>query len=323
MTWLWILLGVIVVLVVALFGAAWYFFKLSIVRAEKERPEEDYYEGDDSIWKPFRESMTKAQQWLREHTEEHVSITSFDGLKLSALYVPADVEKPKGTCVVFHGYRSLATVDFAPEVEFLHGLGYRLIVPYQRSHGESEGKYITYGVKERFDCRDWARYTAKRWEGEDIFLMGISMGSATVLMSAGTDLPGEVRGIVGDCGFTSPWDIMAHVSKRDYKLPSFPLLNAVDLLARIKAGYSLKGADTREILAKTNIPVLFIHGGADDFVPLSMTEENYRAYGTVSGSKEKSLYIVPGAGHAQSFAADPEGCEEKIAAFFEKYGRPA
>lgn len=319
--WIWILLIALLVLVLALAGAARYFFKLSMVRAERERSEEEYFEGNSSIWRPFRDPMTRAQEWLREHTEKHVSITSFDGLKLSALYVPAETEKPKGTLIVFHGYRSLATVDFAPEVEFLHGLGYRLLVPYQRSHGESEGKYITYGIKERFDARDWARYAESRFPGEDIFLMGISMGSATVLMSAGTGLPETVRGIVGDCGFTTPWNIMAHVAKRDYHLPAFPLVNLVDLLARRFADCSLKEADTREALAKTEIPVLFLHGQADDFVPLSMTRENYTAYGSVSGSRKKEIYTVPGAGHAQSYAVDPEGCQEKIQIFFEKYGK--
>ncbi len=318
MTWLWILLGVLAVLLIVLFGAAWYFFKLSIVRAEKEKTEADFYEGSDSIWKPFRESMEKSQEWLKENTAEHAHIPSFDGLKLSALYVPAETEKPKGTCIVFHGYRSLATVDFAPEVEFLHNLGYRLLVPYQRSHGESEGKYITYGVNERFDCRDWAKYIEDRFPGEDIFLMGISMGSATVMMASDLDLPETVRGIVADCGFTTPWEIMAHVAKKDYRLPAFPLLNLVDLLSRWKAGYSLKGADSRKALAKTRIPLLFIHGEQDDFVPLSMTRENFAACGS-----EKELYLVEKAGHAQSFVIDPEGCKEKIESFLAKHGRRA
>lgn len=316
--WIWILLTVLIVLVLALAGAAWYFFKFSMGRAEKERSEEEAVE-DGTVWHPFQTAMAWGQQWLGGHTEAHVTIRSFDGLKLSALYVPAGTEKPKGTLIVFHGYHSLATVDFAPEVEFLHSLGYRLLVPYQRSHGESEGKYITYGIKERFDARDWARYAESRFPGEDIFLMGISMGSTTVLMSAGTGLPETVRGIVGDCGFTTPWEIMAHVARRDYHLPAFPLLSSVDLLARRFAGCSLKEADTRKILAETKLPVLFLHGEADDFVPLSMTLENYRAYGSVSGSREKALYTVPGAGHAQSYVTDPRGCQEAIRAFFEKY----
>ncbi len=314
MTWLWILLGVLVLLLLVLMGAAWYFFKLSIVRAEKERPEADYYEGGDSIWKPFRSEMEQAQAWMRAHTEEHVSIMSYDGLKLSALYIPAETESPKGTCIVFHGYRSLATVDFALEAEFLHNLGYRLLVPYQRSHGEGEGKYITYGVKERFDCQGWAEYTAKRFPGEDIFLMGISMGSATVMMASDLELPETVRGIVADCGFTTPWEIMAHVAKKDYHLPAFPLLNLVDLLARHIAGYSLKEADARKALTATKLPVLFIHGEQDDFVPLSMTRENYAACGS-----SKDLYLVPKAGHAQSFGVDPAGCGEKIAGFMAQW----
>lgn len=312
--WIWILLAVVILLTLALFGAAWYFFRFSIVRNVPEREEEDYYHGDDTIWGPFQESMRKSQAWMREHCEEHVKIPSYDGLTLSALYIPAEVEKPRGTCIVFHGYRSLATVDFAPEVEFLHGLGYRLLVPYQRSHGESEGKYITYGVNERYDCRDWARYAANRFPGEDIFLMGISMGSATVMMSSDLELPGTVRGIVADCGFTTPWEIMAHVAKHDHHLPAFPLLNLVNLYANLAAKVDLKGADARKSLANTKLPVLFIHGDKDDFVPLSMTRENFAAC-----ASEKELYIVKGAGHAQSYVMDKAGCEEKIAAFLEKH----
>lgn len=312
--WVWIIVGIIVLLVLALFGAAWYFFKFSIVRNVPERDEESYYHGDDSIWSPFQESMREAQKWMRANCEEHVKIKSFDGLMLSALYISAEVEQPKGTMIVFHGYRSLATVDFAPEVQFLHGLGYRLIVPYQRSHGESGGKYITYGVNERYDCRDWAQYVNDRFPGEDIFLSGISMGSATVMMASNLDLPQTVRGIIADCGFTSPWEIMAHVAKRDHNLPSFPILNLVNLYANLFAKVDLKAGDARKALAQTKLPVLFIHGDQDDFVPMYMTDENFKAC-----ASEKELYIVKGAGHAQSFAADPEGCEEKMQAFLAKH----
>lgn len=131
--------------------------------------------------------MKAAQEYIRAHTREKVKLTSFDGLELAALYLP--VERPRGTVIAFHGYRSLATIDFALEVEFLHRLGYDVLLPYQRSHGESQGKYITYGVKERFDCQRWARYAARRWGDRPLFLMGISMGAATVLMASGLELP--------------------------------------------------------------------------------------------------------------------------------------
>ena len=316
MMWGWIVLGVLLFLLLLVFGAAGYFFRFAILRREKERTDEEY-EEKDSIWYPFRERMREAQAWVREHTAEHPSITSFDGLRLSALYIPAETETPRGTMILMHGYRSLATVDFALEAQFFHSLGYRLLLPYQRSHGESEGKYITYGVEERFDCRDWARYARQRFGGEeDLFLGGISMGSATVLMALGLDLPENVRGVLADCGFTTPWDIMKHVSQRDFKLPSFPLLNALDLLARCIAGFGLKEADTREALGRDRIPVLFFHGEQDDFVPLRMTRENVQAC-----AAEKDLHLVAGAGHAQSFAVDTPGCEEKIRAFVERWGR--
>lgn len=314
MTAVWVLLGVLAALLAALLGAAAFFFKFSICRYKRERADEQY-EEQDSIWNPFAPRMKEAQAFIRAHTAEHVRLTSFDGLALSALYLPAQGES-RGTVVAFHGYRSLATIDFALEAEFFHGLGYDVLLPYQRSHGESQGKYITYGVKERFDCRDWARYAAQRF-GEDkpLFLMGISMGAATVLMASGLELPGNTRGIVADCGFTTPWDIMAHVARRDYRLPPFPLLYLLDGLARLRAGFRLKGADTRKALERNRIPVLFLHGEEDGFVPLSMTEENFAAC-----RAEKRLYTVPGAGHAQSFGVDPEGCKRVLREFLERCG---
>ena len=313
MVWLWIALAAVLAAALLLLGAAVFFFKFSIRRYRKERADEQYEEAD-SIWNPFAPRMKEAQAYIRAHTREKVKLTSFDGLELAALYLP--VERPRGTVIAFHGYRSLATIDFALEVEFFHRLGYDVLLPYQRSHGESQGKYITYGVKERFDCQSWARYAARRF-GEDkpLFLMGISMGAATVLMASGLELPGNTRGIVADCGFTTPWDIMAHVARRDYRLPPFPLLYLLDGLARLRAGFRLKGADTRKALERNRLPVLFLHGEADGFVPLSMTEENFAAC-----RAEKRLYTVPGAGHAQSFGVDPEGCKRVLREFLERCG---
>lgn len=315
--WLWIMLGVLLLLALALFGAAGYFFNYSIIRSDTERTDREY-EDEESTWNPFEKRMAQAQKWMTENTEEHVSITSFDGFKLSAIYIPAPMKSSRGIMILFHGYRSLATIDFALEAEFLNGLGYGLIIPYQRSHGESEGRFITYGVRERFDCRDWIAYANQRFGREsNIFLGGISMGAATVLMATGLELPENVRGVMADCGFTSPWDIMKHVSWQSFKIPSFPLMYILDLTVRIRAGFSIREADTLKAMEKNRIPILFIHGRADDFVPTKMTEKNYDAC-----RAEKELYLVEGAGHAQSFAMDTPGCKKVISGFIRKHEKP-
>lgn len=299
-----IFIAIAVLLLVALCGTSWYFFQFSIVRNNPEKNEKEYF--------PDNIAMIGAQAWIRQNGEL-VHITSHDGLKLAAWEIPAETDSPKGTLIVFHGYRSLATVDYAPQVRFLHELGYRLLIPYQRSHGESEGKYITYGINERYDCKKWAEYAAEKFGG-DIFLSGISMGSATVMMAANLDLPENVRGIIADCGFTSPWEIMKEVAWHDYKLPAFPILYLVNALSKAIVGIDLKEADARVALAETDLPVLFLHGDADDFVPLYMTEQNFAAC-----QSEKELYIVKGAEHAQCFAHDPDGVGAKIEEFLGKY----
>ncbi len=304
---LWIVLGTAGAVLLLLLGASLYFYNFAFLRRGSERGDREF-EEEASIWHSFSPRMEEAQAYIKAHTGERPQITSFDGLRLSALYLPAPGGSPKGTVLAFHGYRSLATIDFALEVEFFHRLGYDVLLPYQRSHGPSQGRHITFGAKERFDCRDWAWYAARRF-GEDrpLYLAGISMGCATVLMSLSLNLPPNVRGVLADCGFTSPWEIVRHVAKADFHLPAFPLLWLLDLWCRVLAGFSLKEADTRKALGNSSLPVLFLHGKEDRFVPVSMTEENYRAC-----RGEKDLYLVPGAAHAQSYGTDTPGCQARI-----------
>lgn len=264
-------------------------------------------------WTKYADRINDCRVWMRENVTKKITLTSFDGLKLVGLLIPA--EQAKGTIIVMHGYRSRADMDFAPEVKFLHELGYRLIVAMQRSHDESEGKYITFGAKERYDCLEWAQYAAERFGKEqDIFLAGISMGASTVLMAAGLPLPENVRGIIADCGFTSPWDIVSKVGRHDMHLPAFPFVYGVNLFARWLAKFDLKECSTLEAMKTNTRPILFIHGDADDFVPLAMTEKAYEAC-----TAPKELLVIHGAGHAVSYLYDTETCQRAIAAFIRKY----
>mgnify|MGYP000805368900 FL=1 len=169
---------------------------------------------------------------------------------------------------------------------------------------------------DRLDLRNWVKYTVNRFGSNiKIFLHGISMGGATVLM-ASSIMPKNVRGIIADCGFTSVDEIFEYVLKRDYHLPRFPIIYLTNIMSKIRAGYGYKDVNTAAEIAKSDIPVLFIHGENDEFVPLWMTMKNYsycKAY--------KELYIVKDSEHAESHYIDKKAYESRMLAFVDKLSK--
>lgn len=259
----------------------------------------------------YYEYMMAADQWLQAHTPQDIYITSHDGLKLHGLWIPA--KNPTGTMLLVHGYRSTILADFGAAYDFYHNLGFNILVPQQRSHGASKGKYITFGVKESKDIADWIQYHNTHFGMQPLVLSGISMGASTVLFLADKQLPSNVKGIIADCAFTSPKDIISSVYRNVIHLPAAPTIWVADKFARVFAHFSLSEQDTRRSLAHSKLPVLMIHGSDDDFVPCDMTRQGYAAC-----SAEKSLLIVEGADHGVSFLVDPEGYKKAVIAFLKK-----
>ena len=147
--------------------------------------------------------------WLKAYNAESVYVTSADGLKLHAYWIPA--EHPRGTVLLAHGYRSTMLVDFGLAYPFYHALGMNILVPHQRAHGESQGRYITFGVKESEDMKCWIDYHNKTYGCHQMILSGMSMGASTMLFLADQDLPDNVKCIIADCGFTSrPIHLLFH-----------------------------------------------------------------------------------------------------------------
>jgi alpha/beta superfamily hydrolase len=194
-----------------------------------------------------------------------------------------------------------------------HHFGMNILVPDQRAHGQSEGKYITFGVKESEDMLDWLSYHNANFGDIPIFFHGMSMGASTVLYLADAELPSNVRGIIADCGFTSPKDIIKRVYKELIHLPAGPAIWAADLFARIFAGFSLAQKDTRKSLQNCKVPILMIHGMLDDFVPRTMTDQGYAAC-----QGEKQLLLVAEATHGVSFLKDPVGYTSAIFYFLKR-----
>lgn len=258
---------------------------------------------------PYREQMDAGREWFLGMEPEKVEIISHDGLRLRALYLHNP--EAKGTIILMHGYRMDGLTDFTCVYKKYYEAGFSLLNTFQRAHTLSEGEYITFGALERFDCRDWATYVADRFGKEHkIVLDGLSMGATTVLMASGLELPENVKGIIADCGFTSPWDQLAHLCKTKYHLPVHPLLDSAELFARTLGGFSLKSPTTVEAMEHNDIPTLFIHGEDDAFVP---TFFSVRAFEACRGPKR--LITVPGAAHGVSYLVDQESCDRELDEF--------
>lgn len=240
--------------------------------------------------------------WIAEMDKipyEKVQTLSEDGLKLAGRYYHVSDTAPVVIC--FHGYRSLPVKDFCGGGILFPEMGYNTLLVYQRAHGDSEGKAITFGIKERRDCICWIKYVISRF-GKDvpIMLYGISMGGATVLLASGeADLPKNVKAVVSDCPYSSPREIIKKVSG-DLGFPPNPSFPFVLLAARIYGGFGLSKISCVESAKKSPVPILLIHGEADDFVPTYMSD-------TIARDNPNIQYhTFPGASHAVSYASDKE-----------------
>ena len=198
-----------------------------------------------------------------------------------------------------HGYRSTMLLDFHLGFELFHRLGMNILVPEQRTHGESQGKFITFGVKESRDMMKWLEYHDRKLGKWPVVLYGISMGASTMLYLADRRLHGKVCGIIADCGYTSPGAIISSVYKRVIHLPPQVSLWVTGMLTRLFAGFGLWEKDARKTLKRSRYPVLLIHGEEDGFVPCEMSRQ---AYATCA--EPKKLLLVANADHGLSFLAD-------------------
>ena len=264
-------------------------------------------------WDHIKGDILAGKRWLEGQKQESLEIVSFDGLKLRALFIPNP--EARGTLLLFHGWRSSWKTDFTVALPFYYSLGMNLLLADQRSQNSSEGKYMTYGIREQKDVVSWADLMAEKL-GKDhpLFLGGLSMGAATVLMASDLEYKGNVRGVLADCGFTSPWAIIRKVASRTKAIPLDASSALLNVFTRRFAGFDMKEKRTVDALARTKLPVLLIHGLADDFVPSEMSRENYAAC-----NSEKELVLVEGAGHGMSYVVEPERVKAAIGGFIQKH----
>ncbi|MEE1196231.1 MAG: alpha/beta hydrolase [Lachnospiraceae bacterium] len=288
-------------------GGSAYFYRRTMIRSKAKVERTIKMAGTD--WSQHMPFIQKRKEYMLAQHQEDVWIKSDDGLKLHATWFPQDEQKKVVIC--FHGYTSKGMSDYIGLSGYYMKRGYSMLLVDERAHGESEGKYIGFGCLDRRDALKWIDWVIQNC-GEDvqILLHGTSMGGATVLMTSGLELPEQVKGIISDCAFTSPKEVFTHVLHSMMHMPAFPMIQIADWMNRKNAGYGLDECNAAREVQKAKVPILFIHGSGDTFVPCSMCETIYE-----NCAAPKRKLIIEGAAHAESYYKDTEAYENALNEF--------
>ena len=285
---------IVIIVSAVLLGGAYYAYRIAFFSPMKGRDQIPSIRGEQ--YDPYRKEMSRIYHQLNDRPCEFVSILSHDGLNLSGRYYHIRDGAPLD--IGFHGYRSSPLTDFSGGSELSFQLEHNVLLVDQRAHGRSEGRTISFGIQERQDLLNWVDYAIERF-GEDvkIILYGVSMGGATVLMASELELPENVKGIIADCPFSSPIDVILHVG-RSMPIPGWLIRPFAILGAKIFGGFDLTETDAARAVKHTKVPILIIHGEADRYVPCEMSDL------AIHNSEMVTRYTIPGAAHGISYLVD-------------------
>ncbi len=257
-------------------------------------------------WDKYYDQIREGADWIDAQEKEEHWMTSHDVLRLHAELVRHP--DPKGTVIMVHGYHTNPRVDFSCDAWLYYECGWNLFMIDQRAAGQSEGKYITYGVKESRDLADWCRYVNRLFgEQKRLVLAGLSMGAATVLMSCARNLPANVTGLVADSPFSSPKDIIQKTIQRRYKVHGDMMVAGIDVWCARRAKFNLDQMNIWKGLEQNEIPLLLAHGTADQVVPYETSElaaKNTRG--------EVFLLRAEGAAHGCAYLTDTEEYQKRL-----------
>lgn len=309
MTWYYKLL-IITLIVLLLFILITYFcFRLTFYSKNKPSKTNDVNLPKGKVYNDFKSIILNDINDVRKMKYTEFSIKSFDNLTLYAKYY--EYQKDAPIEIMFHGYRGSGERDLSTGVKRAFLCKRNALIIDQRGSGKSEGHIITFGIKERRDCLLWIDFVIKHFgQNQKIILTGISMGAATVLMASCENLPNNVIGILADCGYTTPKEIINKVIKDLHLLP-FIVYPILKLGAKIFGKFNLEETSALRSVKNSKVPIIFIHGESDDFVPCTMSKELYD-----NCTSKKELLIIPNAPHGISYLVDGKLYIDKLNDFF-------
>ena len=260
---------------------------------------------------PYRDDrnrMLKDFEWFDSQKFEDIELKT-KKVKLHALYLPA--KKSNKIAIMFHGYRGSAKNEFSGMAQFYQKLGYNICLVNQRAHGKSSGLLITFGIREKEDCLKWIDFINKKYKPSEILIVGVSMGASTVLM-ASNKVPSKVKHIIADCGYACPDEQVKYLINYLH-FPLYPTIWFVKFWLYVFTGIRFSKYKIPEMLKKSKVPILFIHGKKDKMVPYYNTLLNYDEKKGV-----KDILLVEKAPHAGSYVYATKEYQRKVREFLNK-----
>ena len=305
--WLIILLSVLILILantILYFSIVHYVFNILFKRMKKEVLLNEI-DLSKTHYKDFMDITINNMNEFMKFEYQEVSIVSNDGLKLYGRYYDNNSDK---TLLFFHGYHASPFNNINTPGLWFKEMGYNILLITERSHEKSEGKYITFGVKEKEDALLWFDFLKKQYSPKEIIVYGVSMGGAIVSMIS-DKLDDSVKALIIDSAFTGAYEeVLYSIKKKSNFLPGFFFLG-IQLYAKMFGHFILEKSVAKDSLSKTNIPVFMIHGIHDKMVPLSMAKENFNVI------KSKKYFFEADSEHAVGIYLNIEKIKEKFNEF--------
>ena len=284
--------------IVALLLASYYMFAsvFDMKTYKHEDQKEDFIDSDRDLMRPTAKKLYAFQapymEKFKDLPYEDLYIESFDGLKLHGyLYKGRDRE----VVICVHGYKSAPINDYADKMQIYTSRDATLLLVDNRAHGQSEGRYLGFSELDKYDLKSWVDKINEMYDNPNIYLHGISMGGAAVVHTADMNLK-NVKGIITDCGFNTIDDIVKALVKINYHVPYFPIAPLAGMWSKLITGVGFKDSIGEKIVANSTVPIVFIHGKQDNFVPAWMSRKMYEAC-----SGPKHILLVENCGHAAAY----------------------
>ena len=307
-------IAIVLAVVVALIAASFYFINFALAPQRRSHQE--------AMERFFKREPASLKVWVgkleRNHSLRDTSITIDGRGKMSALYLWAP-HATNRVAVLLHGYNDRAESMLHIAYLYHHELGYNVLIPHFFAHGESDGDHIDMGWLDRLDMMRWMQVANDMFRGDSaqsqMVVHGISMGGFTTMCISGEQCPDYVKCFVEDCGYTSVWDEFASELHSEFSLPDFPIMHCTSAMCKLRYGWTFGEASAIKQLKKSRLPMLFIHGDRDTFVPYAMLDELYAA--KTHGYKEK--YIAHGTYHARAYTNHPKQYTQRVTAFVTRF----